>query len=282
MNRRKKRWKKRARLCGNLLLGAICCFLCLAPIVWCVSTSLKPSNEVLAYPPRLVGSEVVLDQYQDIMAAGFSGFMGNSLLYSLAAIVLGLLLGCIAAYGFDRFRIKGGKQLFFLVVASIPMSIGSSSVLIPTYLYLSDLNMVNTWYVLPLLYTTYNLPMAIWILKGSYEAIPKSIDDAARIDGCTSLGVLWRVVLPLARPGIVSAAMFLFIGAWNDYLTGSVMVTSTSLRTIQFSIYSYLGFFGREWGKLTAAASLALLPVIVLFVALGKHLISGLTKGSSK
>jgi len=94
--------------------------------------------------------------------------------------------------------------------------------------------------------------------------------------------VLWRVGIPLIRPGIVSAAMFLFIGAWNDYLSGSVMVTSTKLRNIQFSIYSYLGFFGREWGKLTAAAAMALVPIILLFVVLGRHLISGLTNGSVK
>jgi len=281
MNRRKQ-IKLILKSIADCIIGLVCIVLCLGPILWSISTSLKKSNEVLTYPPTLIGSEIVLDQYRDITAAGFLGFMKNSSLYALAAIVLGLVLGSVAAYGFDRFKIKGGKILFFLVVASIPMSIGSSSVLIPTYLYLSDLNLINTWYVLPILYAVYNLPMSIWILKGSYEAIPRSIDDAARIDGCSNFVVFWRVVLPLAKPGIISAAMFLFIGAWNDYLTGSVMVTSTSLRTIQFSIYSYLGFFGREWGKLTAAASLALIPVILLFVVLGRHLISGLTKGSVK
>ena len=277
-----KKQKKALKTAGNILLGILSLVICLGPLLWCVSTSLKPSNEILQYPPKLVGSEVTFEHYKAITDAGFWGYMRNSLFYAAVTIVAGLILAIFASYGFDRFHIKGGKWMFFVVVASIPMSIGSSSILIPTYMYLADLGMVNHWYTLPILYTLYNLPMAIWILKGSFEMVPKTLDDAARIDGCSRLGVLWRVGIPLVRPGIVSAAMFLFIGAWNDYLSGSVMVTSTNLRNIQFSIYSYLGFFGREWGKLTAAATLALLPIIILFVVLGRHLISGLTNGSVK
>lgn len=281
MSKRKRR-KKILKTTGNILLAVVCIVICLGPLVWCLSTSFKPDNEILQYPPKLIASKVVLDQYQGIWNAGFWSYMRNSLFYAVVTILLGLAMGIVAAYGFDRFRFRGGKVMFFMVVASIPMSIGSSSILIPTYMYLSKLGMVDKWYTLPILYTLYNLPMAIWILKGSFEMVPRSLDDAARIDGCNTFGVLWRVGVPLVRPGIVSAAMFLFIGAWNDYLSGSVMVTSTKLRNIQFSIYSYLGFFGREWGKLTASAAMALIPIIILFVILGRHLISGLTNGSVK
>jgi len=261
-----------------LVIGVIM----LLPFIMAFLGTVKTDQEILAYPPKLIASQVVLDQYRGIWNAGFWSYMRNSLFYAAVTILLGLAMGIVAAYGFDRFRFRGQKVMFFMVVASIPMSIGSSSILIPTYMYLAKLGMVDKWYTLPILYTLYNLPMAIWILKGSFEMVPRSLDDAARIDGCNTFGVLWRVGIPLIRPGIVSAAMFLFIGAWNDYLSGSVMVTSTKLRNIQFSIYSYLGFFGREGGELTAAAAMALVPIILLFVVLGRHLISGLTNGSVK
>ena len=277
-----KKARKTRKLIVDIIISVFACVICLGPLVWCISTSLKPNNEILAQPPVLIPETVTTQHYQDIMNSGFGSSLQASLFYAAITIVAGLLMGILAAYGFDRFRIKGGQGLFFMVVASIPMSIGSSSVLIPTYMYLSNLNMIDKWYTLPILYTLYNLPMAIWILKGSFETVPKALDESARIDGCNSLGVLRRICIPLIKPGIVSAAMFLFIGAWNDYLSGSVMVTANELRNIQFSIYSYLGFFGREWGKLTAAATLELIPIILLFVILGRHLISGLTKGSVK
>jgi multiple sugar transport system permease protein len=264
----------------NAVIAVIIVILCLGPIFWGVDTSLKKSNEILIYPPELFGSALTLIHYQEVLDAGFLVALKNSIFYAVGAIIIGLIFGNIAAYGFDRFRFPGRKILFFLVVASIPMSIGSSSVLIPTYLYLCNLGMTDKWYTLPLLYTVYNLPMAIWILKGSYEMVPKELDEAAKIDGCSNWLVLWKICLPLVKPAMVSAAMFLFIGAWNDFISASVMVTSSQLRTVQLAIYNYLGFFGREWGQLTASASLALVPVILLFMFLGRFLISGLTKGA--
>ena len=282
MNKRLRRRKKIRKAIINGIISIVCIVICLGPLVWCISTSVKHNNEILATPPKLIASEVTLSHYKNVIDAGFGNNLLVSLFYAAITIIAGLIMGILAAYGFDRFRFKGEKAMFFMVVASIPMSIGSSSILIPTYMYLSDIHLVDKWYTLPILYTLYNLPMAIWILKGSFEAVPKALDEAARIDGCSNLSILFRVGIPLIRPGIVSAAMFLFIGAWNDYLSGSVMVTANSLRNVQFSIYSYLGFFGREWGNLTAAATLALVPIILLFVVLGRHLISGLTNGSVK
>lgn len=264
----------------NTAIAILIAIICLGPIFWGINTSLKKSNEILIYPPRLLGSAITLDHYREVVGAGFTIALKNSVFYATAAITMGVIFGSIAAYGFDRFRFSGRNTLFFLVVASIPMSIGSSSVLIPTYLYLCNLGMTDKWYTLPLIYTVYNLPMAIWILKGSFEAVPKELDEAAKIDGCSNLMVLWKICLPLVKPGIVSASMFLFIGAWNDFISASVMVTSSKLRSIQLAIYHYLGFFGREWGQLTASAALALIPVILLFTFLGQFLISGLTKGA--
>ena len=147
---------------------------------------------------------------------------------------------------------------------------------------MTKLRITNNRLTLILLYTTYNLPMAIWILKGAFEAIPKEIDEAAMLEGCGDLYILFRLLLPLAKPAIAAAALFLFIGSWNEFITASVMVDSPQFRPVQLAIYNYLGYYGREWGPLTASSVLALIPIIFVFIRLGKLLISGLTQGSVK
>jgi multiple sugar transport system permease protein len=147
---------------------------------------------------------------------------------------------------------------------------------------MTKLGITNNRFTLILLYTTYNLPMAIWILKGAFEAIPREIDEAATLEGCGDMYILFRLLLPLAKPAIAAAALFLFIGSWNEFIAASVMVDSPQFRPVQLAIYNYLGYYGREWGPLTASSILALIPIIFVFIRLGRLLISGLTQGSVK
>lgn len=208
--------------------------------------------------------------------------MRNSLFYAIVSIAIGLIVGALAAFGFDRFVFRGQASIFLLVVGSIPLAMGAAALVVPTYLYFTWLGLTNDWYTLPLIYGVHTLPMAIWILKGSMEGVPSELDEAAYIDGASSFTVLSRIVLPLCKPAIGAAGLFLFISAWNEFLAGSVMVDAKHLKPIQPLLYQYIGFFGREWGALTAAAIIATIPILIAYILFGRLLVSGLTQGATK
>lgn len=251
-------------------------------IIWGLITSLKPSRLIHAYPPLFFGFTATLDHYRVVIKNGFTSALMYSLFICLVSIILGLFLALLAGYGFQRYKFPFKKILFILIASCIPLSIGSSALLIPNYLYLSSLDMVNKWYTLILLYTAYNLPMAIWIVKGGIEIIPIEIEEAALIDGCSRPYILFRIVTILCRPSLAAAALFFFIGSWNEFITAAVMISSPQYRTVQLLVYQFLGVFGQDWGPLTAASIMSIAPVLIVFTILGKMLISGLTQGSVK
>ena len=273
--------KQRASLL-ELALLLVLFFTNSTPILWGLITSLKTRREILVYPPRLINFTCSWEHYRNVFDNGLGLGMRNSLLYAGCTIVLGLILGLLAAYGFERYSFPLKKILFYIVIAGIPLSIGSAAMLIPNYLYMMNLGLTNKWYTLILLYTAYNLPMAIWIMKGGIEAIPLEIEDAARIDGCSRAYIITRLIPRLCLPSIASSALFLFIGAWNEFITAAVMIDSPNLRSIQLVIYYFRGFFGTDWGGLMASAMVAVLPILLVFSVLGKLMVSGLTQGAVK
>ena len=277
-----KRRRRLARRIVEAIVYIILFLLTMIPIVWGVITSFKTEREVVAYPPKLWGFQPVLDSYRTILAGGFFRTFLNSIFYSFSSIVVGLLLGMMAAYGLHRHRFRGRKLLFYLVIAGIPLASGSSVLLIPNYIYFSLMGLTNKMYSLTVLYAAYNLPMAIWIMRGGLENIPHEIEEAASIDGCSRSYIIFRLMPRLNLPAMASAAIFIFIGAWNEFIVASVMINSSNLRPVQLSIYHYMGFFGLNWGPLTAATTLAIVPILIVFTILGRYLVSGLMQGSVK
>lgn len=205
-------------LAGEILLFALLIVLNLSPILWAVLTSFKPSNVIFSYPPKFIGFKPILEHYVTVAQNGFFRVFLNSVLYCMAAVILGLFLALLAGYGFQRYKFKLKKFLFFFIVAGIPLSIGSAALLIPNYLFFSNLGITNKWFTLPLLYTAYHLPMSIWIVKGGIGAIPVEIEEAAMIDGCSKPYIIFRIIAVLNRPALAAAAMFMFIGAWNEFI----------------------------------------------------------------
>lgn len=254
----------------------------LLPIAWGALASLKPASQLVTYPPTLFDFNLTLKNYEEVIAGGFLTGMRNSLFYAIVSIAIGLIVGALAAFGFDRFVFRGQASIFLLVVGSIPLAMGAAALVVPTYLYFTWLGLTNDWYTLPLIYGVHTLPMAIWILKGSMEGVPSELDEAAYIDGASSFTVLSRIVLPLCKPAIGAAGLFLFISAWNEFLAGSVMVDAKHLKPIQPLLHQYIGFFGREWGALTAAAIIATIPILIAYILFGRLLVSGLTQGATK
>lgn len=257
-------------------------FINLVPFVWGALTAMKPAREVAIYPPKLFGSEITAEHYEVVLKGTFSRAMFNSAIYSIVAIILGVLCAMLIAYALTRYRFVGKKALFLVVLFGIPLSMGSASLVVPNYMLFSTLRMANKWFTLPLIYTAYNLPMAVWIMIGGMQSVPYAIEEAAMIDGASKWYIIFRLIPRLTLPTIACAALMIFIGAWNEYVVSSVLVSSQDLYPIQVSIYNYIGFFGKEWGPLTAAATLAVFPILLVFTYLGKYLVSGLTAGAVK
>lgn len=254
----------------------------LTPIYWGIVTSVKPLNEINAFPPKLFGFTVTWTHYERIFASGYFRSVFNSIFYSVAAIFAGVTLGYLAAYGFSRREFRFKRICFYLVVIGIPLSTGSSVLLIPNYLLMMKLHLTNHWYTMPLLYTAYNLPLCIWLLIAGIKAVPVEIEEAAAIDGCSQLYIVARMIPPMIKPSCAAASLFIFIGAWNEYITTSVMVNGEQYKNIQMAIYEYLGVFGQEWGPLTAATTIAIIPILLVFTFLGRQLVAGLTAGAVK
>ena len=254
----------------------------IAPIAWGVLASFKPEPEILKYPPSFLPTQPTLENYRLVAESDFVIGLRNSALYALASVVVGLSAGSLAAFGFDRFAFPGRRPSFLLVVASIPLAIGAAALLVPNYLFFAGLGLTNHWYTLPLIYTVHSLPLAIWIIKGGMEGIPRELDEAAYVDGASSMMVFRKIVLPLCRPAIAAAGLLLSIYAWNEFVAGSVMVDAKELRPIQPLLYAYFGFFGRQWGELTAAATIAVLPIFVIYGLFGRLLIAGMNSWRSE
>lgn len=266
----------------NLFLLLILIVLTTIPILWCVITSLKTPVDISSYPPKIINFNVTWTNYERIFSAGFLKAALNSTVFSVITIFACLVLGYLAAYGFGRRRFSLKGVLFSIVIVGIPLSTGSSVLLIPNYMMMMKMRLTNNWYTLPLLYTAYNLPLVIWMLIAGIRGLPFEVEEAAKIDGCSQTYILARIIPPIIRPSFAAASLFAFIGAWNEYITASVMTSSTSLKNIQMAIYDYIGFFGQEWGPLCAAATMAIIPILLVFTFFGKQLISGLTAGAVK
>ncbi|MBL8669396.1 MAG: carbohydrate ABC transporter permease [Alphaproteobacteria bacterium] len=261
-----------------IMLGIVA--TALFPILWGLSTSLKPTERILEYPPLLVPDQPTLAHYRMLWETGIGRPILNSAIVSAATVALCLVLGSLAGYALARFAFRGKQGVMLAIVAV--MSIPLPSVLVPTFTFLVNLDLNDSLIGLVLLYTAYQLPITVWILYGYFRTVPEQIEQAAMIDGYGRLAVLRKIVLPLSGPGLVAAGLFVLTFAWNDFVVAVVMSSSESVRTLPVAIYHYLGFFGRDWGPLTAAAMVSIVPVIGVFVVFQRYFLSGMTGGSVK
>ncbi len=254
----------------------------LLPFAWGLLTSLKPGASIFSYPPRLWGFQPSLEHYVTVFQGPFFRSMLMTIFYSAMSIICGLVVGLMMAYAIKRYRFPGRTALFYLVICGIPLSIGSAALIVPNYVFFSIIKFIDHPYTLIVLFCAYFLPMSVWIIMGGIEGIPVEIEESMIIDGVGRGYIIFNMTPRLCQPSMAAAALFIYIGAWNDFLLGSVMVNSNALKPIQVSIYNYMGYFGREWGPLAASSIAAVIPIMIVFSLLGRLLISGLTEGSVK
>lgn len=268
------------RRAGQLAVNATIVVFALAPLLWGLSSSLKPANRILQVPPELIPSEVTLVHYRTLIENDLLHYMGNSVIVSAATVALCLVIGALAGYALSRFAFPG-RPAVMLVVITV-MSIPIASLLVPSYTLLANIGLLNTRTGLVLLYTAYELPIVIWIMFGYFNTIPRQLENAAMIDGYGRFQAFRRVVLPLSGPGLIAAGLFVLIAAWNDFVVAVVMTSAEAVRTLPVAVYFYLGFFGREWGPLLAASMVSIAPIVLIFILFQKYFVSGVTGGSVK
>ncbi len=263
---------------------AIVAVLNLSPFAWSLLTSFKSDRDIYVFPIKITGFSPTIANYQYVLHGGhFFGTMLLTIGYCLAAIVACIVLASLASYAFARYR---GRMMSFLfasiVIFGIPLVVGSSALIVSNFIVFSKMGIVNKIFSLPLIYTAYFLPMSIFICLGGMRNIPTSIEEAAIIDGCSRSYIIFNLIPRLNRPALACAALFVFVGAWNEFIVSSVLITSPQLTSIQVAVFNFAGFYGISYGPLMTATALSLVPLIVIFSFLGRQLISGLTAGAVK
>lgn len=269
---------KKAFLTSLMIVLAL---LVLLPVLWTFSTSLKPLNEVNKFPPEWVSPSMSLRPYSDMFFfLPFTTYTLNSLIIAGSSTILTLLIGSLAAFAFSRFKFPG-KDIFLLIFILSQMLPGAS-VIIPLFQLLQAAGLYDTLFGIILVHTAVLLPFVIWLLYGFFQTIPRDIEDAALIDGCSRMGALRKVILPLALPGIGATALFAFLGSWNEFFFALILTSSDSTRTIPVGIGLFVGEYLDVWNQMAAAAVLFSLPPLILFILTRKTFIKGLVAGAGK
>lgn len=272
-------WKA-LRYVSLLLLAASMLVVVLLPLGWAISTSFKTPADISAVPPQVVPVNPTAESYERLAHDYFATFARNSLLYTATAIVCAVSLGGLLAYAMARFKFRGKGAIIVLLIMTLVTPY--MAILAPLLFIFSVAHLADTVVALPLVYTAQTIPFAAWFLKGYFEMIPHDMENAAMVDGYSRTGAIWRVLLPVAMPGLVTAAVFTALTAWNDYISAIFLLTSNELQTLPVATFYYLGTHGREWGPLTAAAALSVIPVLILFIIFRKYFLGGLLSGAIK
>lgn len=261
-----------------LLLVAL--VLVIGPLLWSLSTSLKPANEILSAPPHLIPEAYTAEHYERLLREGVGINFWNSLINSGATVVCALTVGTAAGYALSRYRFTGSKSMLLLFVAA--MTIPAYSLLLPTQVLFDGMGLLNTAATLPILYSAHAIPLVVWVTKTQFDALPIELEHAAAVDGYTRWESVRKIVLPGARPALIAGAAYAFLVAWNDYITAATMTSSPQLRTLPVALIFYQGFSGREWGPLMAGVVVATIPPVVLFIVFRRYLIGGFLSGAIK
>jgi multiple sugar transport system permease protein len=255
--------------------------LVLIPFLWTLSTSFKSLSEVNAYPPEWISQHMSVMPYFDMFFyMPFSTYTLNSLIVATSATIITLFAGSLAAFAFSRFQFPG-KRLFLLLFLLSQMLPGAS-VIIPLFQLLNAMGLYDTHLGLILVHSAVLLPFVIWLLYGFFQAIPREVEDAALIDGCSRLTALRRVILPLALPGIGATALFAFLGSWNEFFFALILTSSDATKTIPVGIGLFVGEYNEIWNQMAASAVLFSLPPLILYALMRKTFVKGLSAGAIK
>lgn len=255
---------------------------CLLPFLWMVVTSIKPDDQIRTLNPSFIVKKATLDHFDHVLnGSAFLTFFKNSLFISVITTVLSLIISIFAGYALSRYvRFKGIK--LFGVAMLLSQMIPGVLLLIPLYLIMKEVSLINTYASLFLAYTTFTVPLCTFMMKGFFDTVPMEIEESAEIDGMSKLGIIFRILLPVSLPSLVSTSLFAFLNAWNEFMFGFVFINDEKFRTLTPGISLFKGLYQTDWGSMMAASVMSVIPVVLIFVFLQRFLVEGMTAGAVK
>lgn len=279
-----RQWKKIGINTAYFVVCTVLTLMFLFPIVWSILTSFETAADAMASPPLYWPSRFSLENYRNLAkyGLGIKLYLWNSGSIAVMTVVFTLVLSTLGGYGFSRFRFPGRNAIFVLIL--VTLMIPFQSILNPLFILLRVLHLQDTKLGLALVYTTFQLPFAVFMMRNAFDAVPKEIEEAALLDGCTSLRMLRRVMLPLVGPGLATVGLFAFFGSWNELLAALILISDSRAFTLPVMLLNaQSGQLGSiNWGLMQAGVTLSILPCALLFLLLQRYYIHGLVAGAVK
>jgi len=271
------------RLLTKYLIVVAALVITLAPVYWMITISFKSEIDQFAAPPRWFSFSPTLEHYAEaFVARSFGQYLFNSLLVAVSSTLCALVLGTLAAYSLARFRLPYRLDrklaLWILSTRMFPAIVTA----VPLFLIMRDIGLVNTRLSLVVVYTAFNLPFVVWMMRGFFAEVPRDLEEAALVDGDSRLGAFWRVSLPLVLPGLAATAVFCLIVSWNEFLFALVLTQTDTAMTLPVGIAGRVTQYGIKWGAMSAAAVVAIVPILAFALSVQKYLVRGLSLGAVK
>lgn len=260
---------------------AVWLIITLFPLYWILITSFKPASQIAEYPVRYWPRELSLENYTRLFTQTvFGNAILNSVIVASSAAAVATLIAMLSAYVLSRFhfRAKGAVMMAFLVTQMIPAFIALG----PLYQMFTNLGLVDSRFGLVLIYIAMTIPFSSIMLRGFFDNVPDSLEEAAMVDGCTRFTALWRVIVPVMGPGIIATFIFNFVNVWNELFLAVTLINTNERKTIPTALNGFISSFNIEWGPMAAAAVLTILPTMVLFAFASRWIVEGLTAGATK
>lgn len=276
--------KKQKKLCLKILQWILLLMFLIwtvFPLFWLVSTSFKSEKEIVSSELHLLPEEPTVEHYEEAFGkTNFASYIKNSLIVTLISCIFVVIPSLMGGYALARMSFKGKQVIMLLMLASqmVPLI----TAIIPMFVIYSKLKLINTLASLVITYTATNIPFCMITMSSFFKRIPVSLEEAAQIDGCSRFSAVVRVILPVMLPSIMAIFVFAFTGCWNELFYAIMMLNSDSLRTIPAGLLNFVQKYSIDWGQMSAAATITLIPVMVLFFAVQKYMVAGLTAGSVK
>ena len=278
----KGRRRRRGRRTNPLIYVALVAasVFAILPILWGLSTSFKSESATLS-DSGWIPAQFTLENYRLVLfESKIPLYLGNTLMVAGLTVITTILIGIFGAYAAARFRFKGKTTslLLILMTSMIP----GIAILVPLYFLAVQLGLYDTYAVMIIIYTAWQIPTVVWMLKGFFESIPDSIEEAGRVDGASHFRVMVQLIFPLAIPGIAASAVISFVYVWNDFLIAATMISTDDKRLVAVGLYNYLSQYGIVWGQLTAAVVISIIPIVIVFVLMERRIVAGLSAGATK
>ena len=253
--------------------------LTLTPFLWTISTSFKDTSEILSYPPNLLPEHATIANYIRVLTQdNFLQFMLNSTIVTVASVAVTLIVSMFAGYGAARYNFPAKGFIMFIILAG--MAVGRFANAMPMYFMANKLGLLDTYVILVFVYSAFIIPLVTWLMQSYYRTIPRTLEEAAKLDGCNSWTAFWKVIVPIMKPSIIAGGIIAATNAWNEFILALNLTKSESMRTLPVALHLFQTHYGVEWGALSAASVISIFPIVAIFLILQKYFVQGMTAGT--